>query len=325
MTSIDLPENVGWHHHAAVGLVVRVLRLLIFLENKITKAKEQTANPHLSTSSKELKSKSQSKIRVKLPIKFKTKNHTQEPSARVISTEPTFTRFNDLPLELRLRIWSLASSVPRVVEVRQPHQRIIRNSVSQFNLLTLTFVDSWLLGAPRVYSPVPAVLHTCQESRHEALRHYTLSLAMKDNLAAGKGSYVNFKKDMLYFGIRSSFFCLNKSMNEGVLHGFERVEHLALGTNALGYEGDMWWFDLEKFASLKSICFLFKEPRFLNFAGREGITLVSEGVKLPGTEKARRWSEILSSLESQIRVLELREMGYQKPRFLAGAFKGVKL
>lgn len=316
MTSIDLPDSVGWHHHATVGLMIRILRLFVFLENNYSKTKERTANRHLY-------SKYDPKLKIKNPFRSKNKDLVGIPKRAGV---PTFTYFNGLPVELRCRIWGLASNVGRVVEITQPYQIIHRNTVSQFALSNLTFIDGYLLGAPRVNAPVPAVLQACQESRYEALKYYTLTLAMKDVLETGKGSYINLEKDMLYFGNKSNFFQLCVSMQKGVLKGLEGVKHLALGMNALGLEGDLWWFEFERFAGLETVCFLFKEPRFLDLRGERGeIELEDEGVVLPCVVKVTRWRQILTLLEAKVRTLEAAEQGWKKPRFLVRGFKGVTL
>ncbi|KUJ06505.1 uncharacterized protein LY89DRAFT_743827 [Mollisia scopiformis] len=81
-----------------------------------------------------------------------------------------FERFNDLPIELRLRIWTIASFFPRNVCVEV--DRWFQCGIEQ---------EDWgHLGAFRVpvtYTsncPVPTVLHVCKESRKEALKYYSL-------------------------------------------------------------------------------------------------------------------------------------------------------
>lgn len=194
-------------------------------------------------------------------------------------------------------------------------------------------MDGYLLGAPRVHAAVPSVLQVCRESRHEALKIYTLALAMKDVLASGKGSYVNFEHDMLYFGTKANFYQLCQSASKGVLCGLGGVKHLALGQSALGAEGDLWWFELENFPGLETLCFLFKEPRFLEVGAagkgdgrlRGEIELVDDGVRFPLTLKDRRWREILILLGDKVRECEVAQSGWKKPDFIVRGFKGVKL
>ena len=92
-----------------------------------------------------------------------------------LSEETDFQLFPSLPIELRLKIWKLASQVPRLVEVRFP-----KNSLSHKH----DFV-----------SDPPAVLHTSHEAREEALKSYTLDLATKHTLYP---VCFNFEVDILY-------------------------------------------------------------------------------------------------------------------------------
>jgi hypothetical protein len=67
----------------------------------------------------------------------------------------TFTLFPNLPLELRLKIWSYAGDHPR----------------------TLQLTDTWDLQEQGVgiegNNQVPGILQACSESRQEGLKHYT--------------------------------------------------------------------------------------------------------------------------------------------------------
>ncbi len=73
----------------------------------------------------------------------------------------TFTLFPKLSTELRVKIWSEASSVPR----------------------TLTILETCTIKTPNMPNEVqvPAVLPVCAESRMEALKHYSLCF-QKDEL-----------------------------------------------------------------------------------------------------------------------------------------------
>ncbi|EKD18912.1 uncharacterized protein L3040_008133 [Drepanopeziza brunnea f. sp. 'multigermtubi'] len=80
----------------------------------------------------------------------------------------TFTPFGRLPLELRNKIWKIASHQPRTV-------RLVHYSISTWPRL-LPDVDMAGQLNLEIYgqSRQPAVLHTCAESRKEASRYYEL-------------------------------------------------------------------------------------------------------------------------------------------------------
>jgi hypothetical protein len=70
----------------------------------------------------------------------------------------SFSRFADLPVELRLRIWAFAQAPPRVIELR-------------------TWKSSQELRPLKIGAgphSVPSILHACRESRAEGLRIYHL-------------------------------------------------------------------------------------------------------------------------------------------------------
>lgn len=82
------------------------------------------------------------------------------------------TTFLSLPAKLRQKIWNLAIQRPRIIE------------------LTTSTTYSTVSRAP-----VPALLHTCQESRAIALQHYTISFATP---ATSPKVYFDFRNDWVY-------------------------------------------------------------------------------------------------------------------------------
>ncbi|KUJ20320.1 uncharacterized protein LY89DRAFT_682078 [Mollisia scopiformis] len=90
-----------------------------------------------------------------------------------------FTKFPELPIELRLQIWGLASQVTRALELE--YCRADR----QF------FVSQH----------VPSVLHTNSESREVGLSHYHLSFGTEKHPPA---TYFNPIYDIVYFGTRQN-------------------------------------------------------------------------------------------------------------------------
>ncbi|KAH7418261.1 hypothetical protein BKA64DRAFT_194725 [Cadophora sp. MPI-SDFR-AT-0126] len=90
------------------------------------------------------------------------------------SISPSFHVFRQLPPELRLRVWSLALPPPRVIEL------------------------TWMSQARSVTSKsiTPAILHACQESRHNTIQFY-------EQIQFGNCSQViliDFERDTLFFG-----------------------------------------------------------------------------------------------------------------------------
>ncbi|CZR55805.1 uncharacterized protein PAC_05693 [Phialocephala subalpina] len=85
----------------------------------------------------------------------------------------TFTLFPKLPKELRLQVWNNASFITRNVDIWIAVLRV-GDPLSQFvNSEHHYFVSS---------APPPALLHCCQESRAEGLKHYTLDFGTNKKL-----------------------------------------------------------------------------------------------------------------------------------------------
>lgn len=100
-----------------------------------------------------------------------------------------FHPFSSLPPELRLMVWKWASLQPRIVHVRMVDvaragcEDLVRDTDPEDILL------SWLETVFKSNNVIPAVLHTCVESRVEGLKWYTLDLS----------GYWTWKKARVYF------------------------------------------------------------------------------------------------------------------------------
>ena len=108
----------------------------------------------------------------------------------------TFPKFNELPPELRIKIWQDAMPAARTVVVQSPFVRR-REEESALTSLdgALPLQDSaetW-----RSTTQIPALLHVNTEARHEALKHYQLSLAAGEHQPR---IYVDFSRDTIFFG-----------------------------------------------------------------------------------------------------------------------------
>lgn len=88
----------------------------------------------------------------------------------------TFPFFPQLPTELRLKIWSHASPLPRIIELSWPENSKARSPISKT-------------------SP-PSVLHTCRESRYEFIGYYD-KLEFRDSLQV---ILVSYSWDTIFFG-----------------------------------------------------------------------------------------------------------------------------
>ncbi|KAF4629481.1 hypothetical protein G7Y89_g8659 [Cudoniella acicularis] len=96
---------------------------------------------------------------------------------------PIFHEFGKLPSDIQNQVWSLASSFePRVVEAKIM-KRIQKNTYSFY------------LTPP---TPVPAILHTCHDSRSIGLINYYQLPAYRISLkSARKNTFINFETDIL--------------------------------------------------------------------------------------------------------------------------------
>jgi hypothetical protein len=111
------------------------------------------------------------------------------------STKPkratSFTKFGELPPELRVNIWQLAMPEARTVVVQSPYAKRSRRPTSLEGLLPGS-QDTWQSA-----TQIPALLHVNSEARYEALKHYSLSLGVG---AAQPRIYVDFERDTVFFG-----------------------------------------------------------------------------------------------------------------------------
>jgi len=102
-----------------------------------------------------------------------------------------FPLFSQLPQELRLKVWKMATEDGRVVII-QDREKPLR--------WTLPASMSRGFSSP---TPIPAVLHACSEAREVALKNYLLcSPAHANHGVAGLPAriYFNFRCDTVYYG-----------------------------------------------------------------------------------------------------------------------------
>ncbi|KAI1437322.1 hypothetical protein GGR50DRAFT_96087 [Xylaria sp. CBS 124048] len=105
--------------------------------------------------------------------------------------DPNFPRFSQLPPELRIKIWQYAMPEARTVVVKA-RQRRLPASLDEALPQGLDVGETW-----QSTTQIPALLHVNAEARHEALKHYTLSLGVGEEAPR---VYIDFKHDTLFFG-----------------------------------------------------------------------------------------------------------------------------
>ncbi|KAH8664264.1 hypothetical protein BX600DRAFT_296437 [Xylariales sp. PMI_506] len=109
------------------------------------------------------------------------------------ATADSFTKFSQLPPELRIKIWQQALPGPRTVVVKSPFRRTrLAHSLEDAMMQSEDHAETWYSNAP-----VPPLLQVNAEARHEAQKHYQLALGAKPHPPR---IYVDFSKDTLFFG-----------------------------------------------------------------------------------------------------------------------------
>lgn len=115
-----------------------------------------------------------------------------------------FTLFPNLPKELRLAIWKLATKEPRIVEICQfSSQRMIEEEIpeeeeEEDDRYPIEYYGRKNRNPFYSTTALPAIFRVNQESRTIALEHYQLSFANAGNPAT---IYWNPAVDILYFPI----------------------------------------------------------------------------------------------------------------------------
>ncbi|OAQ95907.1 hypothetical protein LLEC1_06302 [Akanthomyces lecanii] len=104
----------------------------------------------------------------------------------------SFSRFSELPPELRLRIWHYSLPGPRIMPIRCGVDPLAPDSLGSLAAAT---------GCTTT-TPNPTNLHVCAESRAEAIKNYRRCFGF----AHRPGHvYFNPSRDVLYFGPRKGY------------------------------------------------------------------------------------------------------------------------
>ena len=93
-------------------------------------------------------------------------------------------RFTDLPYELRRKIWDICE--PEVPTSPR----------------TIGFIASSQDDFVRAFAKIPTLLHTCGETREEALKHYKLCFSL---VCGGRPVHIDFEIDRLYIYTARTF------------------------------------------------------------------------------------------------------------------------
>ncbi|KAJ3573192.1 hypothetical protein NPX13_g4789 [Xylaria arbuscula] len=171
----------------------------------------------------------------------------EQISPFIVKTEEvaTFAKFRELPAELRIKIWQFAMPEPRALVIKSPYSRkTVPTSLDKV-------LPGGLDGAETWHSPaeVPALLHVNCEARHEALKHYSLSLGVGQ---AEPRVYVDFDHDTLFFGeseLTPECFRLWTKTKD-----FEKVQRLALVPET-AWRAIQWTKDVD-LTSLRTLIFV---------------------------------------------------------------------
>lgn len=153
----------------------------------------------------------------------------------------TFEKFNELPGELRLKIWKFASHIQRNVDIIPMY--IFEGSNEQLHCF-------------RSNCPQPTVLAICQESRAEALRYYTVdftaevdsavSIKARDRLLSSvtrSDIYINWDVDrvcVMSLHCFILFFATSTKRPQQVAQLFQsrKLRYLAINIGNHRFEGD---------------------------------------------------------------------------------------
>jgi len=146
---------------------------------------------------------------------------------------PTFHQFTKLPTEIRDQIWKFASDVPRLfrAEILEPFL------YTRFGCCS---------------KEVPAVLHTCQESRQQALKSYDRWQTRWQTL------YINHEWDIIYFETRELYgpdYGLSLYFSDYYFSKI-KLQRFAISLSDWKYHMDFIIYDSASFPNLKEILIL---------------------------------------------------------------------
>ncbi|EHL02040.1 hypothetical protein M7I_1994 [Glarea lozoyensis 74030] len=168
------------------------------------------------------------------------------------ASPPTFTKFLDLPTELRLKIWAFTAPGPRNVRIRY---KGLPDTIEEMN-------------DPRVWpytssEPVPAAFHVCQESRAEAQKRFPHKPCFGTRNHHHEAMiYFDFSQDTLVFEGDARDPPINYTLG-AFLYGrwtgaddCDKVERLSIGVTEDNYTRSTFiWDEIRRFAGLEELIF----------------------------------------------------------------------
>ncbi|THV51276.1 hypothetical protein BGAL_0116g00080 [Botrytis galanthina] len=161
----------------------------------------------------------------------------------------TFSRFSELPTELRLKIWHLCIPGPRDLHIKSKNYQGILGRFS----FRGWFVDSasLIVGGDDT-NAIPTILHVNSEAREVGLARYELAFGSYDRAGT---AYVDFERDNLNLIQAGSncVFMLVGGRLEGI-NDVEKVRNLEFRVQLRFWDSsDFCWNDVMQFTGLRNL------------------------------------------------------------------------
>lgn len=153
-----------------------------------------------------------------------------------MDSDRIFTKFPDLPVEIRLKIWSQACCIPRTIDVWTDFVRCEVNN-------TIFYCQQYLVELAPL--PPPHILAVSREAREEALKSYSLefltSMHCTDEINASMPAkwYVNWECDMFVPRGYWNLVSFADFVSRGIKNGLQRV--------AIDVSGAFWRENLKDY------------------------------------------------------------------------------
>ncbi|TGO64335.1 hypothetical protein BOTNAR_0089g00240 [Botryotinia narcissicola] len=161
----------------------------------------------------------------------------------------TFSRFSELPTELRLKIWHLCIPGPRDLHIKSKNYQGILGRFS----FRGWFIDSasFIVGGDDT-SAIPTILHVNSEAREIGLTRYELAFGSYHRAGT---AYVDFERDNLNLTHAGSncIFMLVGGRLEGI-NDVEKVRNLEFRVQLDFWDSsDFCWDDVMQFTGLRKL------------------------------------------------------------------------
>jgi hypothetical protein len=173
---------------------------------------------------------------------LRTRRMKVNPSSQPSLPECNFPSFIKLPLEIRLKIWSMTAGKRRLILIRTSNNRLGFNSPA----------------------PVPASLHVCSESRQVALKIYKLSFGSRTDGFKSR-VFFNFDQDTLYFGgyrdetLNYPQTCVGVFGTDIAEQERDQIQSLVVDVNTASFAS--WYIHVQQWKGLKDYRLCIEKPR----------------------------------------------------------------